>query len=132
MGSRQIRMEMTELDIALENLIGVKLSYMRPPYGSLSTTAETTLVSMGYNIVLWSVDTNDWRHPDDINESLIPIREAINSGDEQGPVILMHDTIEKTVTELTPQAIDLIRSNGFKMVTVGECLGKPENEWYRN
>jgi peptidoglycan/xylan/chitin deacetylase (PgdA/CDA1 family) len=62
---------------------------------------------------------------------LIPIRQAVSSGDTQGHIILMHDVIEKTVTELTLQAIELVRSKGFRMVTVGECLGKPKSAWYR-
>ncbi|KAG0319764.1 hypothetical protein BGZ97_001499 [Linnemannia gamsii] len=131
MDSQQIREEMTELDHAIENLLGVKPVYMRPPFGGLSTTAKKTLASMGYNIVLWNHDTNDWRHPSDVNENLIPIRQAVSSGDTQGHIILMHDVIEKTVTELTLQAIELVRSKGFRMVTVGECLGKPKSAWYR-
>jgi peptidoglycan/xylan/chitin deacetylase (PgdA/CDA1 family) len=49
------------VDHAIENLLGVKPVYMRPPFGGLSTTAKKTLASMGYNIVLWNHDTNDWR-----------------------------------------------------------------------
>ncbi|KAF9912966.1 hypothetical protein EC991_007580 [Linnemannia zychae] len=130
MSSGQVRKEMTLLDNAIKKLIGVKPVYMRPPFGSLSTTAKRTLGSMNYNVVLWDFDTNDWRHPNDINKSMKPIHSAVDGGKKGAHNILMHDIIEKTATTLTPRAIDHIRSKGYKMVTVGECLGKPKSAWY--
>ncbi|KAF9341268.1 hypothetical protein BGZ91_009901 [Linnemannia elongata] len=119
MDARHVRKEMTDLDNAIKALIGVKPRYMRPPFGSLSITARRTLGAMGYNVVMWDIDTNDWRHPNDIDKSLRPIRKAINRGykEKGGHNILMHDIIEKTATMLTPRAIDLIKAKRFKMST---------------
>ncbi|KAF9124352.1 hypothetical protein BGW39_008291 [Mortierella sp. 14UC] len=113
MSSGKVRKEMTDLGNAIKKLIGIKPVYMRPPFGSLSTTAKRTL------------------DPNDIKKSKKPIQSAVNGGRKESQNILMHDIIEKTATTLTPRAIDYIRSKDYKMVTVGECLGKPKSAWYK-
>ncbi|KAF8945385.1 hypothetical protein BGZ47_002758 [Haplosporangium gracile] len=133
MSARQICKEMTALDYAIKELIGVGPKYMRPSFGSLSTTARRTLDVMMYRIAMWDIAINDWRHPTDVDKSLPLDQKSINSGHRKrgGHNVLMHGIIEKTATTLTPRVIDLIKSKGFKVVIVGECLGKPKGVWYR-
>ena len=45
---------------------------------------------------------------------------------------LAHDTHERTVHGFTQFMIDKAREHGYKMVTVGECLDDPEENWYRD
>jgi hypothetical protein len=45
---------------------------------------------------------------------------------------LAHDTHERTVQDYTQFMIDNARKHGYQLVTVGECLGDPEENWYRD
>jgi hypothetical protein len=45
--------------------------------------------------------------------------------------VLSHDIHPDTVYSLTPFMISEAESQSYQMVTVGECLGDPERNWYR-
>ena len=49
------------VDNAIKSIIGVKPTYMRPPYGSIDGLVTSVLSKAGYKIVLWDQDTNDWQ-----------------------------------------------------------------------
>ncbi|KAG0216010.1 hypothetical protein BGX33_000593 [Mortierella sp. NVP41] len=101
--------------------------YMRPPYGNLNGVSQDYLSDNGYKIVKWRVDTNDWRHPDDVDESL----NAYKSAGGPGFIALEHDTIQSIVNDLVPRVIEYAKSRGWDLVTVGECLGVSPDDWYR-
>ena len=66
-------------------------------------------------LVLWSLDTIDWRHP-----SPSTIRDRILSRVQPGDIILMHPTAE-TVQAL-PEMIAGIRAKGLQLVTLNQLL----------
>ncbi|KAF9098003.1 chitin deacetylase [Mortierella sp. AD031] len=115
------------IDDALQSFIGVCPVYMRPPYGNLNGVSQDYLSDNGYKIVKWRVDTNDWRHPDDVDESL----NAYKSAGGPGFIALEHDTIQSIVNDLVPRVIEYAKSRGWDLVTVGECLGVSPDDWYR-
>jgi hypothetical protein len=45
---------------------------------------------------------------------------------------LAHDTHNQSVYRWTPFMIKNAKECGFKLVTAGECLNDPEENWYRN
>ena len=45
---------------------------------------------------------------------------------------LAHDTLHQSVHRWTPFMIKNAREYGFKLVTVGECMNDPEENWYRD
>ncbi|KAK3812935.1 MAG: hypothetical protein J3Q66DRAFT_412272 [Benniella sp.] len=94
----QIESEMKRLEEAFKSIIGVRPTYMRPPYGNVNAAARRTLSNMGYKIVLWSIDTNDWRHPDNVETSMRAYREALSQPDahKRGHIALQHDTHKTT------------------------------------
>lgn len=48
----------------------------------------------------------------------------------QGPNVLAHEH-DKTIDILTSHIINVAKSQGLKMVTIGECLGDDPKNWYR-
>ncbi|KAG0273925.1 hypothetical protein BGZ95_010266 [Linnemannia exigua] len=124
----QINTQMVQLDNALKSIIGVRPVYMRPPYGNLNSAATEYLNDHGYKIVKWRVDTNDWAHPNDVDQSF----DAYKHAGGPGFIALQHDTYESTVNDLVPRAIDYAKSRGWDIVTVGECLGVSQDSWYRS
>lgn len=122
----QIESEMTQVDNALANILGVKPNYMRPPNGDVGGSAESTLSQLGYNIVTWDIDSEDWNDAPP-SQSEQTIEQAGTSGD--GHIILMHETIQTTVQELVPWVLDYASSNGLEMVTAAECVGDAGGEY---
>ncbi|KAG0290111.1 hypothetical protein BGZ96_006429 [Linnemannia gamsii] len=131
MNAKQINAEMDKLDVAIKKIIGVSPTYMRPPFGNINDLVTKT-VGARYTIVIWSQDTNDWRHENDWKSSLKVYQDKIKKANGKGgEIVLQHETIKLTAQELTKRAIDYVQKNGWKLVTVGECLGKDKATWYR-
>lgn len=87
-----------------------------PPSGDCDEHTVARARSLGFQTVLWTLDTVDWKRPpaDQIIGRIIP--KASN-----GALILMHPT-EPTLRAL-PSLIDLLREKGLEPTTVTEVLG---------
>lgn len=84
---------------------------IRPTYGSLNETIKNTT---DLDIVLWNVDTLDWKYK---NTNRIVQNATKNLKD--GNIILMHDTHKQTL-EALPKIIKIIKEKGYECVTVSE------------
>jgi len=90
----------------------------RPPGGFYNDTILQLARDSGYLIILWSIDTNDWRYP--------PVGEIVNSvlkDIKPGSIILLHDG---KYPSSTPEAlgfiIDGLKDRGYEIVTVSQLL----------
>jgi peptidoglycan/xylan/chitin deacetylase (PgdA/CDA1 family) len=86
-----------------------------PPYGEWTDDTVGYALEMGYQTVLWTVDTVDWRLPEPE-----AIWKRALAGAVPGALILMHPT-EPTVSAL-PTLIDGLREKGYTIVTVSESI----------
>ena len=59
LSASEITTQMTKLETALANIIGVKPTYMRPPNGATGGQTVSVMKSMGYRLVTWDVDSGD-------------------------------------------------------------------------
>ena len=59
---------------------------LRPPYGSTDAFTRDWAASAGLDLVLWTVDTNDWRRP-----GAKVIADRIVRGATDEAIVLMHD-----------------------------------------
>ncbi|KAF8975461.1 hypothetical protein BGZ46_009116 [Entomortierella lignicola] len=134
LSEEEIHEEMSRIDDAVRDIIGVRAVFMRPPFGYTNDVSLRYLRNNGYKIVNWSLDTNDWRHPDDVKASMSAYRSALTSAGAytRGYISLQHDTIESTAERLAPAAVRFAKDHGFRVVPVGECLGISRNNWYRS
>ncbi|KAF9436876.1 hypothetical protein BGZ76_002718 [Entomortierella beljakovae] len=127
-------LEMTNLEDAFRNIIGVRPTFMRPPFGSVNTQVLELLGSLNYTAVVWDTDTQDWAHPTDFDASY-NVYDALfnntNGINEPGHIVLQHEVNQVTALQVAPMAIDLALIKGYKVVTVGECLGVPKGSWYQ-
>jgi peptidoglycan/xylan/chitin deacetylase (PgdA/CDA1 family) len=91
----------------------------RPPYGSWDPATLRLLHSYRMLMVLWSVDTNDYRRP-----GVQAIIRAAVAGARPGVIILLHDAGgNRTETvEALPRIIRALRARGYKLVTVPRLL----------
>ncbi len=91
----------------------------RPPYGSWDAATLRLLHKYRMLMVLWTVDTNDYRQP-----GVPAIVHAAVSGARPGAIILMHDAggnRSETVAAL-PRIIKALHARGYKLVTVPRLL----------
>ncbi|KAI6330805.1 hypothetical protein MCOR29_001748 [Pyricularia oryzae] len=116
---------------AFASALGFFPTYIRPPFGSCNADCQSQLGELGYHIINWSIDSDDWRNvPDNIAASEAVITQQLtNSGN--GHIILAHDIHQATVERLAGHMIRTAKERGLRMVTVGECLGDPAANWYR-
>ncbi|KAJ5098019.1 Glycoside hydrolase/deacetylase beta/alpha-barrel [Penicillium argentinense] len=124
-------------EAALRNIIGSFPTYMRPPYSSCvaHSGCREDLGKMGYHIVLYDIDTDDYKNDDPglIQHSKDIFDKALSFGDAltKSWLVIGHDAHEQTVHNLTEHMLQTIRRLGYRPVTVGDCLGDPRENWYR-
>lgn len=99
---------------------GVEAKIMRPPNGSYSKQSLQTVADLGYQTIIWNIDSLDWKNPGrDV------IIERVMKRLKPGGIILLHasDTPKQTA-EALPILLDKIQAEGYQIVTVGELLSQ--------
>ncbi len=103
----------SEISRAGQTLGGTR--FLRPPYGAYDTTVAEQADALGQRLVLWDVDTLDWK----IREAS-SIVSRVQAAVRPGAVILMHDgggDRSQTVAAL-PALIDWLLNEGYALTTV--------------
>lgn len=113
---------------ALVQDLGLIPTYLRPPYFSSDDEALAVVGGLGYHVVNAGVDTRDWAG--DYDAARDNFDEAVR--DARGKIVLAHDVKERTAHELAEYMIAQAEEHGYRLVTVGECLGDPPRNWYRS
>lgn len=98
---------------AISAITGTSGFYLRPPYGSYNSTVQSYA---GAPLILWSVDTLDWKY-----RNAETVTNNIVNGAKDGAIILLHD-IHETSVQGAIAAIDILQSQGYELVTVAELL----------
>ncbi|CRK12405.1 hypothetical protein BN1723_009712 [Verticillium longisporum] len=131
----KFRNQMNYLEIALADLFGYFPTYMRPPYSACDGACETLLNEFGYHITYFDLDTEGY-----LRNSPLAIQGSKDIWDaaveDANPATakflhIEHDPVQQSVYNLTDYMLASLQRNGFRAVTVGECLGDPKANWYR-
>ena len=89
----------------------------RPPGGYTNEVAATAVAAQGFrSVVLWDIETNDWR-----GASAAAITDAVLSQAHNGAIVLMHLAAPHTA-EALPGVISGLRQRGYELVTVTDLL----------
>ena len=100
---------------------GVRASLFRPPEGVCDDKVERLSRAFDCDIILWSIDTGDWRLPG--KETIVS---AVLDNVRGGEIVLMHDYVSgrsNTVQALARMIPELLR-RGYEFVTVDELIGQ--------
>ncbi|KAI9487314.1 MAG: hypothetical protein EXX96DRAFT_497836 [Benjaminiella poitrasii] len=123
--AKEVEYQMDTLSDIIEKAAGVRPAVMRPPAGSYDTNVLNTLRKLGYSVVTWDVDTQDWlTHNLDDEETAYKQMDSDKSS-TLGHITLEHEVYDQTVNQLIPWAIKYIKSKNYEFVTVSDCLGVP-------
>ncbi len=90
----------------------------RPPGGIMNERIKSVCSSMGYSVVLWSIDTRDWS-----GISADAISAEILENVRDGAVILMHDGVRGHTAEALDVILPRLAALGYECVTVSELIG---------
>jgi peptidoglycan/xylan/chitin deacetylase (PgdA/CDA1 family) len=113
-----IKKQVNDTQEAVKAAVGITPKIFRTPYGEIS---DLITQNVGLPIILWSVDTEDWKNKD----SEVIVAHIITETDN-GEIVLQHDLYLWSVEAVGPALDDLI-SKGYKFVTVSQLLGFIDN-----
>ena len=124
------RAEIASTDAILRN-IGVTPRFLRPPYGAFDEATENIAQSLGLSIVLWSVDSKDWKRLPASYGSLPTTQGFVYPEGEMRGVFLFHDIHERTVNDLPRIVSQLVGAGCKRFVTMSEYMDKMEHNGLR-
>lgn len=107
----------------IERNTGRKVTLMRPTYGLYNERVKNTLINdYGLDVILWSVDPNDWKKP-----GADVVARRLVSGARPGAILLSHDIHPGTIAAM-PKVISELKAKGYAFATVSELLAMDEPE----
>lgn len=117
------RFQLTKNQEIIEKNGGLHQLLFRPPYGSIDPTSVNLISKLGYKIILWTIDSLDWRglKKQQVVKNVIP---QIN----HGYIILQHSASETKLEDLTgtiealPEIIKTAKKRGYRFITIPELL----------
>jgi peptidoglycan/xylan/chitin deacetylase (PgdA/CDA1 family) len=95
------------------------LRLFRPPYGSYDRRTLKVVRALGMLMVLWTIDTGDFRRP-----GARAIVRAVLSRARPGAIVLMHDGggPRRQTAQALPIIVRHLRRRGYRLVTVPELV----------
>ena len=113
--------ELEKTRVVIEEITGVSPILFRPPEGFREGVIKTVAKEQGYQMILWSVDTEDWR-----GLSASQIENAIMKDVKDGSIILCHDYVvgKSHTPEALRRVIPQLLEEGYEFVTVSDLVRK--------
>ena len=117
LSSERIEMQITQTSAAIEAATGIAPPLIfRAPYGAVNSRVRAVAEELGYALLCWSIDTNDWRYRD-----VEHIYNHIMERAVDGAIILLHD-IHETTYQAMHLVVPALIERGFDLVTAGEII----------
>lgn len=102
----------------LEEATGREARLFRPPNGDYDDLVVATARQLGYETIIWSLDTLDWKNPG-ADYMVRRVLDNVHPGD----IILMHASdSSKQIHLALPRIIDGLRAQGYQLLTLGELM----------
>lgn len=121
LSTERMEWELKSTDAVLRSL-GAAPFFMRPPYGSFDDRAVRIAEELGMSVILWSLDSYDWKHlPEDYSKLRSTRGTVYEEGALRG-IFLFHDIHKGTVEDLPRIIANLLAGGCQKFVTVSDYL----------
>ena len=121
-GANQEEIKKTERII--EGILGQRTRLYAPPYGEKGISGLRAADELGYQTILWTLDTVDWRS-DSTTEIIVKriVNPAIRFGikpDKKGAIVLMHP--KANTVKALPLILDQLAREGYVFQTLSELI----------
>ena len=116
--SKMGRRELLDQCAQTEAALGGQLSgrpWVRPPHGSLDATSLLHLVTSGYTVAMWSVDSRDYGTTK--SDEIVNACTGLSAGD----IVLFHEGQEWTLDAL-PRIVAELQASGLECVTMHDLF----------
>jgi peptidoglycan-N-acetylglucosamine deacetylase len=113
-GRNQVAQEIQISSRKIEEATGQIPSSLRPPYGAINHEVVEVAGDYGSPIVLWSVDSLDWK-----NKNADSINRVVQKEITPGSIILLHD-VHPTTADALPTLLTTLKKEGYHFVTVSQ------------
>jgi len=113
----EIESQLNDTSAVIETVTGdVSPKLFRPPYGAVSSTLKNASAQLGYAMINWSVDPEDWR-----TRNADAIYSEVMSNLSSKAIVLSHDLYGATA-DAYERIIPELVSMGYQLVTVSELM----------
>jgi peptidoglycan/xylan/chitin deacetylase (PgdA/CDA1 family) len=111
--------ELASTQAAIRGATGLTPCLFRPPYGELDRKEKSAARANGLELVFWTLDSEDDRHP-----GVGAIRARVVRRAKPGSIVLLHDGGRHPETvEALPGIVEGLEARGLRLVPVTELLG---------
>jgi len=114
--AQEMQIELSKTDLIIEQIIGKKAKFFRPPYGVTNPNLAKAIKSKNYHSIGWSV-----RSMDTVVKTEQKLLSNITHNLKSGDIVLLHDSAKITIENLQ-KIIDAIKQNGFEIVRLDKLL----------
>lgn len=101
---------------SINNILGIGCKFFAPPSGSYNDNTIRAAEELNYDIIMWSIDTIDWREDSTKEKIINRVLTKANNSD----IVLMHPT-ENTVKAL-PVIIESLKKEGYTIGKVSDII----------
>jgi peptidoglycan/xylan/chitin deacetylase (PgdA/CDA1 family) len=123
LSAEKARFQLARNQELIEKAGGRRELIFRPPYGALDPASVNLISKLGYKIILWTIDSLDWRglKKQQVITNVIPNL-------KYGYIVLQHSASETKLEDLTgsidalPEIIKTAKSRGYRLITIPELL----------
>ena len=119
LSEKNLQEEVKKTEDILQKITGVRPRLFRPPGGYISSASLAVTKEMGYENVMWSLDTRDWSFPSP-DKVISCVKKSAKSGD----IILFHDLENKKLptAQILRGILPYLIEEGYSFVTVTELV----------
>jgi len=117
LNANAITSQITRTTEAIAEVIGhPPPTIFRAPYGNTNSRVISTSRDLGYSLLHWSVDPQDWQHRDADWIYDFILNRVIDGG-----IVVLHD-VHTTTMEAMVRVIPRLIAEGFQLVTASELI----------
>jgi peptidoglycan/xylan/chitin deacetylase (PgdA/CDA1 family) len=123
----RVRLEMADCNAALEDVLGERVSYFRPPHGSRRPDVLRTARELGLIPVMWNVIGHDWEAGVRAKDVLGRVEKGIsrNGSAGWGSNIVLHDGGQAGIGQDRSATVEAVSRLVPKLVAEGASLITP-------
>ena len=116
MSSQAVRKQIRKTNAVIRKATGKTPALMRPPFGEQNARLRKAIRSFGDAVILWSVDTQDWKYRNTKRLVSYVAKHA-----KRNAIVLMHD-VRPTTRAAVAGIVAKLQAKGYTLVTVPELL----------